>query len=280
MRRLSIAMIVIALALPSAGREPAPEGRALERRLRDDLRARSYLERGRIEVRVDGRDVTVAGKVPDALHRSLVRLVCENEPGVERVTDELVIDESLGPWRPSIDERDRIAATSARAALRSDRQLGLYTSLSVRVSGGAATVTGRVARIEHQRAAVKLLCELFGVEHVIDRIEVDPLRASRRSAPPLDMSATETELANAIDERIRADDLLRGSVLISTHVTGDQVILLGEAPDLVHHDAMVELARNVVVHRPAPRPNVTSQIVIGRKPPPPPVASPGAGGRD
>jgi hypothetical protein len=70
--------------------------------------------------------------------------------------------------------------------------------------------------------------------------------------------------------------------LISTHVIRDQVILLGEAPDLVHHDAMVELAKSVVLHHPAPQPNVTSQIVIGRKPPSPPpgpVASPGAGGR-
>src|SRR5262249_17217781 len=153
-------------------------------------------------------------------------------------------------------------------------------SLSVRVSGATATVTGKVARIEHRRAAVKLLCELAGIEHVIDQIEVDPLRASRRSAPPLEMTAAETELANAIDERIRADDDLRGSVLISTQVTGDQVVLLGEAPDLVHHDAMVELARNVVLHRGAPQTNVTSQIMIGRKPPlPVPVASPGAGGR-
>jgi osmotically-inducible protein OsmY len=280
MRRLSVAMVVVALALPSAAEEAAlAEGRALERRLRDDLRARPYLERGPIEVRVDGRDVTVTGKVPDALHRSIVELVCENEPGVARVTDELIVDESLGPWRPSIDVRDRIAATSARAALRSDRQLGLYTSLAVRVSGGTATVTGTVARVEHRRAAVKLLCELAGVELVVDRIEVEPHRASRRSAPPLDMTAAETELANAIDERVRADDLLRGSVLISSRVTGDQVVLLGEAPDLVHHDALVELARNVV-RRLAPRPTVTSLIVIGRKPTPGPAASPGAGGRD
>lgn len=313
MRRAAL-LLAVALAAPALAQDPPPPagGSALERRLRDELSIRPYLKSGWVEVRVVEHDVTLTGKTPDELHRALVQLICENDPDVGKVSNRISVDESLIPWRPSKEDQDRIVARNARCALRADRRLGRFTSLDAKVERGTARIVGKVEREEQKRAAERIVKEIEGVERVESSVEVQPEGAARQSGPPLEPTSAESDLAKAIVKRVTSDALLRGAVAVTPVVTGEQVALLGNAPDLPRHDYAVELARSEILRDltparrdrspfrsksrdaaptdPASRARVTlaSLIVIGRRTPPKERESPaegekgpaGPGGRD
>jgi osmotically-inducible protein OsmY len=229
-------------------------------RLRDDLGRRPYLEPSWIRLEGEGGTLTIRGRVPDEGLARLVELVARNEPGVERVRNELRLDPSLGKWTPTPHDRRLQTIANVRRLLASTAELERYETLGASLDRRVFILHGSVMREDERELAFRLVATHPGVQAVVDRISVRPDAPRRAIGGPL--TASDAALLHAIAVAIRAESSVDGVVSVDITIRARDVLLRGVAGSLVAHDLAYEIARATLRAERARR----ARVLLERRP--------------
>jgi hyperosmotically inducible protein len=131
----------------------------------------------------------------------------------------LVVAIPFAVSRGQIDDRtndEKLSASAQRAIDAKD--IPAATDVAVSVTGGAATLTGRVALLEDSRLAEEIVGEILGITRVDNRLEVD---AGGRG---------DAQITDSLKQRVASDETL-GSASVGVEVTDGRAVFSGTVPD-------------------------------------------------
>lgn len=170
-RVLSGLVLALPLAVTPVRAEPQTTGSTnakVELQIQGRLRADPGLQDNKIEVRVDGKLVTLKGKV-DTDSERLAAVKLAHVPGIDVVDDQLKVG-SVGVKNAVSDSA---VTTSLKAQFLANSTLR-GESISVETNNGVVTLKGMVKSEATRRLAIDLAHATDGVRQVDDQLVVAP----------------------------------------------------------------------------------------------------------
>jgi osmotically-inducible protein OsmY len=139
-----------------------------------DVEREPPVSRGILDVAVDDGVVRLEGSVPSLSHKRLAGVLCWWVPGTRDVVNALEV-------APPEEDCDDEIADATRIVLEKEPLLDASV-IGIHVEGAIVTLRGIVASDEQRRAAEHDAWYVFGVDDVINEIEVAPEASSGRRA--------------------------------------------------------------------------------------------------
>lgn len=137
-----------------------------------DVEREPPVSRGTLEIAVDDGIVRLEGSVPSLSHKRLVGVLCWWVPGTRDVVNALEVS-------PPEEDTDDEISDAVRIVLEKEPLLDA-SGIGIHVEGAQVTLRGIVASDEQRRAAEHDAWYVFGVDDVINEIEVSPEASAGR----------------------------------------------------------------------------------------------------
>ncbi len=143
-------------------------------RVRDNIEAIPGLGARDIDIRQEGRNITLSGQVSSERDRTLIISAASQTPGVEFVNNSLTVipvETSAVPGRVVTISPSGSRAAAIQSGILSDPSLTGY-NITISEEGGVATLSGSVQRYEDRAAIVEIARSTPGIMTVRDNIAV------------------------------------------------------------------------------------------------------------
>lgn len=242
-----LAAVVMAVCCAgAASAQSAVEDAATKARLETTFALNPHLNPFNINTRVREGHVWLAGSVETEVQRDLAQELAEQTTGVRRVTNEIVVVDSVSrpggdrSWQQRI--QDSTTSASVRARLLGHREIrGL--SIGVRTHNGVVTLTGIAFSEEQRDRIVQVTSETQGVERVVSNLTIADRREAdgvlERVTGTLSDEVTEKQVQTriAFNRHVRVRDL-------EVDVIDGECILTG----LVESESAKQIAGNIALN--------------------------------